>query len=162
VCVCVCVCVCWYSSCAIHTVFSMAWLNHWIRHATRMYCDWVMAHLYAAVMTTRMHHTIYVYITHRKHSCLLLSTLMPHTAVFGHPHTAVYVWHNAFICVTSLSRMCTMTHSYVWRDSFICATCCLWTPTPCNLHTHTFLCLRLTPHTTVCRHPHTILWGGYD
>jgi len=34
--------------------------------------------------------------------------------------THAYVWHDSFVCVAWLIRMCDMTHSYVWHDSFVC------------------------------------------
>ena len=41
------------------------------------------------------------------------------------------VWHDSFICVTSLHlwHMCGTTHSYMWHDSFVCVTWLIHTGT---------------------------------
>ena len=45
--------------------------------------------------------------------------------------THSYVWHDSFVCVTWLIRMCDVTHSYVRHDSFVCVT---WLIRMCDMN----------------------------
>ena len=63
----------------------------------------------------------------------------------------LYVWHDSFICVTWLIRMCDMTHSYVGHDSFICVTWLMLTrdTTPSNVWYDSFVCVTWPTHMCV-------------
>jgi hypothetical protein len=50
--------------------------------------------------------------------------------------THSYVWHDSFVCVTWLIRICAMTHSHVWHDSFVCVP---WLIRTCAM-THSYVC----------------------
>ena len=66
-----------------------------------------------------------------------------------HTHTHSCVWHDSFICVTWLIRMCDMTH--VWHDSFISVT---WLIHMCDM-THLY---DLTQIIRVNESCHTYKW----
>ena len=58
--------------------------------------------------------------------------------------THLYVWHDAFICVTWRIDMCDMTHWYVWHDALICVT---WRIDMCDM-----------PHDVYERHDSCAWW----
>jgi len=49
------------------------------------------------------------------HSCVSLWDSIVHV-------THLCVWHDSFVWVTWLIRVCDITHSCVWNDSFVCVT----------------------------------------
>jgi len=75
-------------------------------------------------------------VTKSIHTCDMTSSSLSGANDSG-PAKYSYVWHDSFICVTWLIRMCDMTHSYtwawlihmcdipcsyVWHDSYLCVT----------------------------------------
>ena len=75
--------------------------------------------------------------------------------------THLYVWHDSFVCVTWLIRMCDMTHSYVWHDSFICVT---WLIRMCDM-THSYVWhdsfIRVTWLIRMCDMTHSYVWHDW-
>ena len=79
-----------------------------------------------------------------------------------YPGCCIHVWHDSFMWVPWLIRMCDMTHLYVCHDSFtrvtsLIHTCAMTHPHVCH---DSSTCARWLTHMCAMTHPH--VWHGTD
>jgi len=65
---------------------------------------------------------------------IYLSTHVWHYTIVTHSR----VWHDSYMCMTRLIRMCDMTHTCVWHDSYACVT---WLIHVCDMIRDTCVCV---------------------